>query len=84
MVPADSDKVSRASPYSGYLKEFTTFRLQDYHLVSSNFPEKFNYVVNFWLLYRGPTTPTQKSVWAVSISLATTKEIDFSFCSSSY
>ena len=27
-------------------KEFTTFRLQDYHLVSSNFPEKFNYIVN--------------------------------------
>ena len=46
MVPADSNKISRVSLYSGYLKEFITFRLQDYHLVSSNFPEKFNYVMN--------------------------------------
>ena len=46
MVPADSNKISRVSLYSGYLKEFITLRLQDYHLVSSNFPEKFNYVMN--------------------------------------
>ena len=38
MVPADSDKISRVSPYSGSLKEFTTFRLQDFHLVSFTFP----------------------------------------------
>ena len=38
----------------------------------------------FVLLSRGPTTPTLKSVWALSVSLATTKEIDFSFFSSGY
>ena len=32
----------------------------------------------------GPTTPTRKLVWAISFSLATTKEIDFSFFSSCY
>ena len=38
MVPADSDKITRVSPYSGYPKEFTAFRLQDFHLVSFTFP----------------------------------------------
>ena len=38
MVPVDSDKISRVSPYSGYLKEFITFRLQDYHLILFSFP----------------------------------------------
>ena len=38
MVPADSDRISRVPPYSGYLREFITFRLQDYHLVSFRFP----------------------------------------------
>ena len=39
MVPVDSDKVPRASPYSGYHKEFVAFRLQDYHLFSLLFPK---------------------------------------------
>ena len=38
MVPVDSDKVSRAPPYSGYLKETIKFRIQDYHLILFNFP----------------------------------------------
>ena len=39
MGPVDSDKVTRASPYSGYHKEFVAFRLQGYHLLSLSFPE---------------------------------------------
>ena len=38
MVPADSDRISRVPPYSGYHTEFITFRLQDYHLLRSSFP----------------------------------------------
>ena len=38
MVPVDSDKISRVSPYSGYHTEFITFRLQDCHLLWSSFP----------------------------------------------
>ena len=34
-------------------------------------------------MYR-PTTPVLRLVWAISFSLATTKEIDFSFFSSGY
>lgn len=38
MVPVDSDKVSRAPPYSGYPKESILFRIQDYHLILFSFP----------------------------------------------
>ena len=38
MVPVDSDKVSRAPPYSGYPKESIIFCLQDYHLILFGFP----------------------------------------------
>ena len=38
MVPADSDRISRVPPYSGYPMEFTVFRLQDSHLLWFSFP----------------------------------------------
>ena len=44
----------------------------------------FNYIMNFLLLMRSPTTPIRRLVWAVPLSLATTKGIDFSFYSSGY
>ena len=39
---------------------------------------------NFVTPYRGPTTPVLRLVWAISVSLATTQEIDFSFSSTGY
>ena len=39
MVPVDSDKISRVSPYSGFHKEFVAFRLQGFHLFSLPFPK---------------------------------------------
>lgn len=38
MVPADSDGIPRAPPYSGYHKESISFRLQDYHFLRFSFP----------------------------------------------
>ena len=38
MVPVASDKVSRASPYSGFLFEFITFRIRGFHPFSLTFP----------------------------------------------
>ena len=38
MVPVDSDKVSRAPPYSGYSRELLAFRIQDFHLLRSHLP----------------------------------------------
>ena len=40
MVLPDSDGVSRVPPYSGSWTEETTFRLQDYHLLWSIFPDR--------------------------------------------
>ena len=48
MVPVDSDKISRVSPYSGYHTEFIIFRLQDYHLLRSRFPPSSTIL---WLSY---------------------------------
>ena len=61
MVPADSDKITRVSPYSGYPTEFTTFRLQDYHLLRSCFPSSSTML---WLssLYRKVLQP-QNVFW---------------------
>ena len=61
MVPVDSDKITRVSPYSGYPTEFTTFRLQDYHLLRSCFPSSSTML---WLssLYRKVLQP-QNVFW---------------------
>ena len=40
-------------------------------------PNQFNYILIFLLLMYGPTTLVRRLVWAFSVSLATTKEIDF-------
>ena len=49
MVLADSDRVSRAPPYSGSLSEFLKFRLQGFHLLWLNFPVVFIYLKNLSL-----------------------------------
>ena len=82
MVPAASDKVPRASPYSGSLLESSIFRLQDFHLLWFTFPNNSS-ISRLFPLYVGPTTPVLL-VWALPLSLATTKGIDFSFFSSGY
>ena len=44
----------------------------------------FCYQAILWLLTKCPTTPILRLVWALTVSLATTKVIDFSFFSSCY
>ena len=83
MVPADSDKITRVSPYSGYFQEMFVFRLQGYHLVSLRFPSNST-IQSFSYSYMKVLQPQTSLVWALSVSLATTKEIDFSFSSSGY
>ena len=83
MVPALSYEISRASYYSGYylvILSFIYWTFTTYGLLFQNNSIRFdesNYVVRtpdvFLLL-----------VWALSISLATTLEIDFSFFSYGY
>ena len=58
------------------------FRIRDFHPLSLVFPVPFCYrsIANCSPLPRGART----TVWALSISLAATLEIDFSFFSSGY
>ncbi len=76
MVPADSDRISRVPSYSGFLLELQLFRLQDFHLLRFSFPTNST-IIELFSLYKGPTTPLRRMVWAFPFSLATTKRIDF-------
>ena len=79
----DSDKVSRAPPYSGYSREMKVFRIQGYHLLWPHFP-MCSTIQSFFYSHTGVLQPQMNLVWAVPLSLATTKGIDFSFSSSGY
>ena len=52
MVPADSDRISRVPPYSGYPMEFTVFRLQDSHLLWFSFPPNSTILWISYSLYK--------------------------------
>ena len=84
MVPAASDKISRVPPYSGYTLEFVLFRLRGFHPLQLTFPGYSAIKQLFFSVIRCPTTPDLSLVWAITVSLATTKVIDFSFFSSRY
>ena len=45
MGPADSDRITRVPPYSGYCQIIKTFRVRDYHPLWSTFPEWFHYIL---------------------------------------
>ena len=79
MVPADSDRIPRAPPYSGYSWLATTLRVRDFHPLRRAFPgASTSLVVRVSESYNpeGALTPP---VWALSVSLATTPEIDAFF-----
>ncbi len=50
-----------------------TFRIRDFHPLRSTFPDGSPMCRSS--LFDGPSTPNQDSVWAPSLSLATTQEI---------
>ena len=64
MVPPASNKVSRASSYSGFPPDHHQVQIQDFHLLWFDFPDN-SFVNDF--LYAGPTTPTifLMLVWAL-------------------
>ena len=60
-----------------------SFRLQGYYLVLRDFPVNFNYKFFHVMSVLTPQV-LPPMVWAHSLSLTTTQEIDISFFSSSY
>ena len=82
MVPAHSDKVSRVSSYSGYRSVSLSFAYGAFTLSgrlsqnrSANSQESF---------LQSEPHGARTMVWPLSISLAATLKIDFSFSSSGY
>ena len=85
MVPVDSAGVSRDPAYSGTPREIASFRVRDCHPLWSVFPNRSA----SWSIGNSnerPYNPAGETpaVWAVSLSLAATDEIDFSFYSCGY
>ncbi len=74
MVPADSDKISRVSPYSGYFLEVDAFRIRGYHPLWRYFPVAST-IHRLCNSNRSPTTPARRLVWPVPRSLAATNRI---------
>jgi hypothetical protein len=85
MVLADSGRITRVPPYLGTPQEdYGTFRLRGYHPLWPAFPGLFDYIPGGSLdrLFRlAPMTPHNPSgsflppVWALPLSLATTRGI---------
>ena len=82
MVPARSHKVSRVSWYSGYRHAASDFAYGAFTLygwLSQN-----HSAISHGSILRSEPRSARTSVWALSISLAATLEIDVSFSSSGY
>ena len=84
MVLADSDRISRVPPYSGYCQDCNFLRVQGYHLLWPNFPEKFHLkLLSISQSYNLLTAETIR-IWAVPLSLATTQGITIVLFSTGY
>ena len=82
MVPAHSIKVSRVSMYSGYRSVSSSFAYGAFTLsgrLSQNLSARITESI-----MRSEPHGARTMVWPLSISLAATLEIDFSFSSSGY
>lgn len=79
MVPADSDRIPRAPPYSGYLWDHGTLRVRDCHPLWRAFPGASACLPLSVSRSYNPGCASTPPVWALSVSLATTPEIDAFF-----
>ena len=82
MVPPTSHKVSRVSWYSGYRHVISTFRYGAFTL--SGWLSQNHSPSSHESIMRSEPRNARIPVWALSISLAATLEIEFSFFSSGY
>ena len=84
MVPADSDRIPRVPPYSGYCYGISSLRVRAFHTLWINFPVRFHFTDISISQSYNPAIAVTITVWANSISLATTLEITVVFFSSAY
>lgn len=84
MVPPASGRIPPVPPYSGYHPASRGFRIRDCHPLRYNFPEIFRYPFDIiWWSYN-PENALTFSVWAMPLSLTTTRGITVVFSSSPY
>jgi hypothetical protein len=84
MVPAGSDRVSRAPPYSGYRQRWLSLRVRGYHPLRPRFPAgSASHATSSWRPYN-PGPASTAPVWAAPRSLAATGGITLVFFSSGY
>jgi hypothetical protein len=84
--PPASHRVPRAPCYSGApaVMQGSRFRIQDYHLLWSDFPDR-SACDAFVTAYRRPQPQRASSlVWAFPLSLAATNGVSFDFLSCRY
>ena len=82
MVPPYSHKVSRVSWYSGYCQPAFGFTYEAFTL-SGGLSQNPSVTVCRYFIQSEPLN-ARIQVWALSLSLAATQEIDVSFSSSGY
>ena len=84
MVPPDSDGIPPVPPYSGYAPAVRRFRVRGCHPVPRAFPGLFRYrLAVLWASYY-PRSALTEPVWALPLSLTTTRGITVVFSSSAY
>ena len=84
MVPPDSDGIPPVPPYSGYAPAVRRFRVRGCHPVPRAFPGLFRYrLAVLWASYY-PGPALTGPVWALPLSLTTTRGITVVFSSSAY
>ena len=84
MVPANSDRISRVPPYSGYCLSISGYVYEAFTLFRLAFQANSTYYkYQLWQSYN-PNNAITLLVWAISISIATTLEITIVFSSSGY
>ena len=84
MVPVDSVRVSRDPTYSGALLALNRVSPTGLSPSAVKLSSLFSYAINY--IYCRSYNPEKEtlSVWAIPVSLAATKGMDFSFSSSGY
>ena len=84
MVPAVSDRIPRVPPYSGASLVTASLPVRGCHPLRPAFPDRSGSLPLLYVKSYNPGRAVTLPVWALSVSIATTPDIDLSFSSCRY
>ena len=84
MVPAASDRIPRVPPYSGPPLVTASLPVRGCHPLRPAFPDRSGSLPSLYVKSYNPGRAVTLPVWALSVSIATTPDIDVSFSSCRY